>query len=139
MTSNDDLSPSPAQLGDTMTVEPGKWTPLDEIGTQVYVYGDQSVDVAIQYAEVESEIRQLRRNVETHEGRYHAVQKVLDGVIGTEFEAGAGLGMVADVALLAQRYIDLKARVISAGWRAVVDDVEATDLRECDVRPKSEG
>jgi len=60
---DDSLEPSPAQLGDTMTLTPGEWTPLDEIGTQIYVYGDQPVDIAIQYAEVESVIRQLRAEV----------------------------------------------------------------------------
>lgn len=56
---DDDLHPSPAQMGDTMTVEPGEWTPLDDHGTQLYVYGDQPVDVAIQHAEVGDEIRRL--------------------------------------------------------------------------------
>ncbi|GGK89373.1 hypothetical protein [Mangrovihabitans endophyticus] len=58
------LEPSPAQMGDTTTLAPGEWTPIDEIGTQIYVYGDQPVDVAVQYAEVESELRQLRREVD---------------------------------------------------------------------------
>ncbi|WP_433730811.1 hypothetical protein ACQP2Y_21075 [Actinoplanes sp. CA-051413] len=60
---DDSLEPSPAQLGDTMTLTAGEWTPLDDIGTEIYVYGDQPVDVAVQYAEVESEIRQLRADV----------------------------------------------------------------------------
>lgn len=42
--------PSPAEIGDTMTVEPGEWTPLDEHGTEVYLYGDQPVTLAIQTA-----------------------------------------------------------------------------------------
>ncbi len=58
------LEPSPAEMGDTTTLQPGVWERLDEIGTQIYVYGDQPVDVAIQYAEVESELRQLRREVD---------------------------------------------------------------------------
>ncbi len=60
---DDSLEPSPAEMGDTTTLTPGEWTPLDEIGTQIYIYGDQPVDIAIQYAEVESEIRQLRVEV----------------------------------------------------------------------------
>jgi hypothetical protein len=138
-TREDSLEPSPAEMGDTTTLDPGEWTPLDEIGTQLYVYGDQPVDVAIQYAEVESEVRQLRREVETHERRYLDVQKVLDGAIGGEVEDGAGMGLVADVALLAQRYADLKARVISSGWRAVVDEVESAELAEPNSRPSSSG
>lgn len=59
-----ELEPSPAEMGDTTTLNPGEWIPLDEIGTEIYVYGDQPVDVAIQYAEVENEIRQLRREVD---------------------------------------------------------------------------
>lgn len=132
---DDSLEPSPAELGDTTTLAPGEWTPLGEIGTQIYVYGDQSVDIAIQYAEVESEVRQLRRDVEVHERRYLAVQKVLDGVIGAESTHGTGEGLVADVALLAQRYADLKARTISSGWPLVVEEVESADLRPTDDRP----
>lgn len=65
MPSHDDsLEPSPAEMGDTTTLQPGVWEPLDEIGTQVYVYGNQPVDIAIQYAAVEDELRQLRREVD---------------------------------------------------------------------------
>ena len=63
-TDDDDLGPSPAELGDTMTVEAGEWTPLDDIGTQIYVYGDRPVDIAVQVAEVDNEIRRLRAQVE---------------------------------------------------------------------------
>lgn len=59
-----DLEPSPAQLGDTMTVLPGEWTPLDDHGTEIYVYGDQPIDVAVQIAAVDDEVRQLRAAVE---------------------------------------------------------------------------
>lgn len=126
---HDDREPSPAELGDTMTVEPGAWTPLDEIGTEIYVYGDRPVDIAVQYAAVESELRQLRGDVKVHERRYLAVQRVLDSAIGVEATHGTGAGLVADVALLAQRYADLKARTISGGWPLVIEEVEAAELR----------
>lgn len=44
----DESGPSPAQLGDTMTLVPGEWTPLDDNGTEIYVYGDRPVDIALQ-------------------------------------------------------------------------------------------
>lgn len=59
----DDLGPSPAELGDTMTVAPGEWTPLDDLGTQIYVYGDQPVDIAVQRAEADDEVRHLREEL----------------------------------------------------------------------------
>lgn len=59
----DDLGPSPAEMGVTMTVAPGEWTPLDDIGTQVYIYGDQPVDLAVQLAGADDEIRHLRESV----------------------------------------------------------------------------
>lgn len=55
----DSLEPSPAQLGETMTVAAGEWTPLDDLGTQLYVYGDQPVDIAVQRAEADDQIRQI--------------------------------------------------------------------------------
>lgn len=58
---DESLEPSPAEMGDTMTVDPGVWTPLDDIGTELYVYGDQPVDVAVQRAPVDDEVRELRR------------------------------------------------------------------------------
>jgi hypothetical protein len=58
------LEPSPAELGETMTVTPGEWTPLDDLGTQIYVYGDQPVDVAVQRADVDDEVRQLHAEVQ---------------------------------------------------------------------------
>jgi hypothetical protein len=54
-----DCNPGAAQLGETMTVDPREWTPLDDHGTEIYVYGDQPVDIAYQ-AGAEDEIRQLR-------------------------------------------------------------------------------
>lgn len=56
----DSLEPSPAQMGDTMTLAPGVWEPLDDIGTQIYVYGDQPVDVAVLCAEADGEVRRLQ-------------------------------------------------------------------------------
>ena len=43
-----DCNPGAAHLGDTMTITPGEWTPLDDNGTQIYLYGDQPADVAVQ-------------------------------------------------------------------------------------------
>lgn len=63
-----DLEPSPAELGDTMTLAPGEWEPLDDIGTQIYVYGDQPVDVAVQRAGADDEVRQLHAEI----NRLHA-------------------------------------------------------------------
>lgn len=45
-----DLEPSPAELGDTMTITPGEWTPLDDHGAEIYLYGDQPADIAFQVA-----------------------------------------------------------------------------------------
>jgi hypothetical protein len=42
-----DCSPSPAEQGDSMTVEPGKWTSIDDEGTEIYLYGGQSVDIVV--------------------------------------------------------------------------------------------
>lgn len=61
--SHDDLEPSPAQLGDTMTVAPGEWTPLDDRGTEIYLYGDRPVDIAVQAAEQNDEVRQLHAEI----------------------------------------------------------------------------
>lgn len=58
-TSHDDLGPSPAQTGETMTVAPGEWEPLDDHGTQIYVYGDQSIDIAFRASDADDQIRQL--------------------------------------------------------------------------------
>jgi hypothetical protein len=60
MRNHDELEPSPAQLGDTMTVAPGEWTPLDDHGTEIYLYGTRSADIAVQTAAVDDEVRQLR-------------------------------------------------------------------------------
>ncbi|GLW32244.1 hypothetical protein [Actinoplanes regularis] len=63
MADHDSLEPSPAQLGETMTLSPGEWTPLDDLGTEIYLYGDQPADVAVQVADVDNEVRQLRAEV----------------------------------------------------------------------------
>lgn len=55
-----DCNPGAAHLGDTTTIRPGEWTPLDEIGTEIYVYGDQPVDIAVQTSSTEDEVRHLR-------------------------------------------------------------------------------
>lgn len=55
----DNLEPSPAEMGETMTVAPGVWAPLDDLGTQIYVYGERPVDIAVQRAEADNEIRRL--------------------------------------------------------------------------------
>lgn len=53
----DQNEPTPAQLGDTMTITPGEWTPLDDNGTQLYAYSDgpdavtHPFTIAIQTAE----------------------------------------------------------------------------------------
>lgn len=65
-----------------------------------------------------------------YEAAYFGVQKVLDRVIGEGWNDGEGAGIVADVALLAQRYTDLRSRVLAGGWPLVVEEVEAAELRE---------
>ena len=68
-----------------------------------------------------------------YERAYWDVQKVLDRALGTQVEDGAGMGIAADVALLAQRYEDLKANVLlhhNAYWEPVVAQIEAAELRE---------
>nr|WP_221374519.1 hypothetical protein [Actinoplanes polyasparticus] len=42
-----DCNPSPAQLGDSMTVQPGEWTSIDDNGTEIWLYGDQAVDIVV--------------------------------------------------------------------------------------------
>ena len=42
-------NPGAAHLGDTMTIQPKQWTPIDDHGTEIYLYGDQPADVAVQY------------------------------------------------------------------------------------------
>lgn len=61
---------------------------------------------------------------------YWDVNAVLDRALGEREADGAGMGIAADVALLAQRYADLRARVLAGGWPAVVAEVEAAELRE---------
>lgn len=61
---DESLEPSPAEMGETATLTPGEWEPLDDIGTQIYVYGDQPVDVAVQRADVDDEVRRLNREVD---------------------------------------------------------------------------
>jgi hypothetical protein len=63
----DSTEPSPAQLGETMTLDAGEWTSLDDHGTQIYLYGEQPVDIAFQTAAQPDEIRQLRtENTQLH-------------------------------------------------------------------------
>ncbi len=60
---HNELEPSPAEMGDTMTVVPGEWTPLDDHGTEIYLYGDQPVDIALQTADQDDEVRQIQAEV----------------------------------------------------------------------------
>lgn len=43
----DSLEPSPAELGDTITVTPNEWTPIGDNGTEIYVYGDQPITLVV--------------------------------------------------------------------------------------------
>lgn len=75
------------------------------------------------------------RHHDMYERAYFDVQGVLDGALGPEEEDGAGAGIVADVALLAQRYADLREAVLhgapdGSGWRRRVAEIESADLRE---------
>lgn len=64
---------------------------------------------------------------------YAAIQRALDEALGSEFGDGTGEGIVADVALVAQRYVDLRAEVIAhmgAGrGLQLVNQIEETALR----------
>jgi hypothetical protein len=42
-----DCNPGATQDGDGMTVQPGEWTPIDDNGTEIYVYGEQPVDIVV--------------------------------------------------------------------------------------------
>lgn len=42
-----DCNPGAAHLGDSMTVEPNEWTSIDDNGTEIYLYGDQSVEIVV--------------------------------------------------------------------------------------------
>jgi len=42
-----DCNPGAAQEGDSMTVKPREWTPIDDNGTEIYLYGDQPVDIVV--------------------------------------------------------------------------------------------
>jgi hypothetical protein len=53
-----DCNPGAAHLGETATIPPGEWWPLDDHGTEIYAYGDQPVDIAYQVG-AEAEIRRL--------------------------------------------------------------------------------
>lgn len=67
-----------------------------------------------------------------YEQAYWRVSAILDHALGTEEEDGAGEGIASDVALLAQRYADLKAAVLADGhphWRRTVALVETAELR----------
>lgn len=77
-----DCNPSPAELGDTLTVNPRVWTPLDDHGTKIYMYRDQPVDIAVQIAPVDDEIRQLRRafdDIERHLDQYRGAKALREG------------------------------------------------------------
>lgn len=54
------IEASPAQLGETTTILPRTWHPLDDHGTAVYAYGDQRVDIAFTTADVGDELRDMR-------------------------------------------------------------------------------
>jgi hypothetical protein len=78
-----DCNPGAAHLGDTMTIDPRVWTPLDDHGTQLYVYGDQRVDIAVQTADVDDEVRQLRAAIEQIDrllGQYRGAKALREGV-----------------------------------------------------------
>lgn len=68
-----------------------------------------------------------------YENAYHRVTTVLDRVLGPEEDDGAGEGIASDVALLAQRYLDLKRAVLSdrsVDWARTIAAVEAAELRD---------
>jgi hypothetical protein len=68
-----------------------------------------------------------------YEAAYWRVSAVLDRVLGTEESDGGGEGIAADVALLAQRYTDLKRAVLSdrsVDWARTIAEIEARDLRD---------
>ena len=67
----DDVGPSPAQLGETVSVTAGEWTALDDY-TQIWVYGDRSVDIAFQTTDVDDELRELRHLKQLQEKRMRA-------------------------------------------------------------------
>lgn len=65
---------------------------------------------------------------------YHGVQRVLDRALGPRVEDGAGEGIVADVALLAQRYVDLKEALradplLGSAWDSTINEIELRPLR----------
>lgn len=62
-------------------------------------------------ATLQAEIDRLRKQVDFHLKIRMGVEEVLNEVIGTEVEDGAGEGHVSDVNLLAQRYKDALADV----------------------------
>ena len=66
---------------------------------------------------------------------YLDVQGVLDRALGSEESDGAGEGLAADVALLAQRYADLRAAVLKDAaspsyWGRRIAEIEAEELRD---------
>lgn len=68
-----------------------------------------------------------------YEDAYWRVNAVLDKALGTEEEHGAGEGIAADVALLAQRYLDLKRIVLSdrsVDWTRTIATIETRELRD---------
>lgn len=68
-TAASEVEASPAQLGETTTLLPRTWTPLDDHGTSVYAYGDQRVDIAFTTADVDDELRDLRHLFEIQQRR----------------------------------------------------------------------
>lgn len=45
-----DCNPNPAQLGASLTLDPEEWTPLDDNGTEIWLYGDQPVTIVVRSA-----------------------------------------------------------------------------------------
>jgi hypothetical protein len=46
-----DNDPSPATLGDTISVAPNEWTPIDDYGTEIYLYGDQPCTLVVRHGD----------------------------------------------------------------------------------------
>ncbi len=72
--------------------------------------------------------------IDIYEDAYRRINTILNRALGTEGDDSAGEGIAAEVALLAQRYLDLKRYVLAAGcgtgWVQVVAEVEAAELRD---------
>ncbi len=97
-----DCNPGAAHLGEGMTIRPCEWTPIDDHGTQIYLYGDQSADIVIQIAPVDDEVRQLR-------AAFDEIDRLLDDYRGAK-ALREGAQAVVDRArriIAAQRISDL--------------------------------